>query len=94
MKSLKLGLLKRGLKNIYEILEVQGVLALCIQISLVQISLLPFFFQNFQKYLAYAFLGLFISLSHFFYWLMQFWGYLFHYCNFLAKNRQKIPLMK
>ena len=42
MKSLKLGLLKRGLKNVYEILEVQGVLALCIQISLVQISLLRF----------------------------------------------------
>ena len=49
MKSLKLGLLKRGLKNIYEILEVQGVLALCIQISLVQISLLPFFFSKFPK---------------------------------------------
>ena len=36
------------------------------RISLVQISLLPFF-KTFHRYLAYAFLGLFISLSHFFY---------------------------
>ena len=25
---------------------------------------------------------------------MQFWGYLFHYCDFLGKNSQKIALMK
>ena len=86
MKSLKLGLLKRGLKNIYEILEVQGVLALCIQISLVQISLLPFFFQNFQKYLAYAFLGLFISLSHFFYLANAILGLFISLLQFLGQK--------
>ena len=36
------------------------------QISLVRISLLQFF-KAFQKYLAYAFLGLFISLMRFLY---------------------------
>ena len=36
------------------------------QISLVRISLL-WFFKTFQKYLAYAFLGLFISLLRFLY---------------------------
>jgi hypothetical protein len=35
------------------------------RISLVRISLLRFF-KTFQKYLAYAFLGLFISLLRFF----------------------------
>ena len=51
-----------------------------------RISLLRFF-KTFQKYLAYAFLGLFISLLRFFTWLMRFWDYSFHYCDFLGKNR-------
>ena len=41
------------------------------RISLVQISLLRFF-KTFQKYLAYAFLGLFISLIRFYTWLICF----------------------
>ena len=58
------------------------------QISLVRISLLRFF-KTFHKYLPYANFGLFISLVQFFgqnIWLMQFFGYSFHYCNLPYAN--------
>ena len=58
------------------------------RISLVRISLLQFL-KIFHKYLSYENFGLFISLVQFFgqnTWLMQFFGYLFHYCNLLCAN--------
>ena len=41
------------------------------RILLLRISLMRFF-KTFQKYLAYAFLGIFISLLRFYTWLMRF----------------------
>jgi hypothetical protein len=58
------------------------------RISIVKISLLRFF-KSFHKYLPYANFGLFISLEPFFgqnIWLMQFFDYLFHYCDFPYTN--------
>ena len=59
-----------------------------VRISLVRISLL-WFLKKFHKYLPYANFGLFISLVQFFgqnMWLMQFFGYLFHYCDLPYAN--------
>jgi hypothetical protein len=53
------------------------------RISLVRI------FKTFHEYLPYANFGLFISLVRFFghnIWLMQFFGYLFHYCDLPYAN--------
>ena len=60
-----------------------------LRISLVGISLLRFF-KTFHTYLPYANFGLFISLVQFFVqniWLMQCFGYLFHYCEYLANAK-------
>ena len=60
------------------------------QISLVQISLVQFF-KTFQKYLAYAYLGLFISLLQFLYLADAILGLFFSLLQFFD---QKIALMK
>ena len=58
------------------------------RISLVRISVL-LFLKTFHKYLPYANFGIFISLVQFFgqnIWLMQFFGYLLHYCDLPYAN--------
>ena len=72
---------------------VLGVLALCIPISLLQISLLSLF-KTFHKYLPYANFGLFISLVQFlgkiFGCAMRFFGYLFHYWVIIGHVTQNV----
>ena len=54
------------------------------RISLLRISLLRFF-KTFQKYLPYAFLGLFISLVRFLYLANAILGLFISLVRFLAK---------